>query len=216
MELEIQKVNHFKITGDGSHRNWEKAQWQELAHVGDGELEYRTRIKVLWSDIGIYFFADCEDSKLSCTKTNHYSELYLEDVLEIFLWPDEEEIVYFEYEISPLGFELPLIVPNAEGTFHGWLPFLARLNRKIFACTRVIGGEKKPQAPVKGWQAEFYIPFKLLKGLKKNPPVAGMRWRANICRIDYDKSPRTQWSWAPAVGEDFHNYQAYGSFIFTD
>jgi len=39
------------------------------------------------------------------------------DVFEFFLWPDERYPVYFEYEISPLGHELPILIPNFGGQF---------------------------------------------------------------------------------------------------
>ncbi len=29
---------------------------------------------------------------------------------------------YFEYEISPLGYELPILIPNFDGKFLGWRP----------------------------------------------------------------------------------------------
>ena len=35
----------------------------------------------------------------------------------MFLWPDERDQLYFEYEISPLGYELPIIVPNLARNF---------------------------------------------------------------------------------------------------
>jgi len=216
MELKIKKVKHFKIDGHGSNPDWEKTEWQTLTRIGAGQANYRTQAKALWSKMGIFFLIDCADRVLTCTKTSHYAELYLEDVFEIFLWPDESEVVYLEYEISPLGYELPLLVPNTDGKFHGWLPFLAIMNRKILSQTIIRGGEKKPLAKADGWRAEIFIPFRLLIGLKNYIPVPGSVWRANMCRIDYDENPRSLWSWVPEVGENFHNCNAYGKFIFVE
>ena len=36
-------------------------------------------------------------------------DLWNEDVFEVFLWTDERYPVYFEYEISPLNHELPIL-----------------------------------------------------------------------------------------------------------
>ena len=44
-------------------------------------------------------------------------------MFEVFLWPDERDPIYFEYEISPLGRELPILVPNLDGKFLGWRPW---------------------------------------------------------------------------------------------
>jgi hypothetical protein len=45
------------------------------------------------------------------------------DVFEAFVWPDERDPLYFEYEISPLGRELPILIPNLGGRFLGWRPW---------------------------------------------------------------------------------------------
>ena len=52
-----------------------------------------------------------------------FADLWTEDVVEIFFWPDEEMPVYFEYELSPRNYELPILVPNKAGSFLGWRPW---------------------------------------------------------------------------------------------
>ncbi|MBN2440802.1 MAG: carbohydrate-binding family 9-like protein [Spirochaetales bacterium] len=216
MEAIIQKVDDFVITGKGISRNWEKADWMILTALGHGALTYRTRAKALWSSSGIYFFFDCEDTLISCTKMKDFEELYLEDVIEIFLWPDENQYVYFEYQISPLGYELPLMVANNNGRFHGWLPFKYTNERRALFRTSVSGGEKKAKAEITGWQAELFIPFELLVGLRNQPPEPGVFWRVNFCRLDFDSSPKTQWSWAvDNMIDNFHSIHDFGRFIFT-
>ena len=64
-------------------------------------------------------------------------------MFEVFLWTDERDPVYFEYEISPLGRELPIMVPNIDGKFLGWLPWHYEGDRKIRKATSAIGGEVK-------------------------------------------------------------------------
>ena len=216
MEAIIQKVDDFVITGQGTSHQWEKMDWMVLTPVGKGPLTYRTKAKALWSDYGIYFLYDCEDRILTCTKTRDFDELYLEDVIEVFLWPDEEQGVYFEYQISPLGYELPLIVPNSNGKFHGWLPFKYINDRRILSRTWIYGGKKESKARISGWRAEFFIPFKLLIGLSKCPPVPGTYWRVNLCRLDFDSIPKTQWSWSlENMEENFHNIHNFGKFVFS-
>jgi len=215
MEALIKNVNDFVITGEGTSFHWDKTDWIILDIVGDGPLDYKTKAKALWSDQGIYFLFDCEDSIISCSKTRDFDELYKEDVIEIFLWPDEEHVIYFEYEISPLGYELPLIVPNSHGLYHGWLPFKYTNDRRIISRTLVYGGEQSSFSKISGWKVEFFIPFNLLIGLNKCPPESGTYWRVNLCRLDYDSDPKTQWSWCPDKMENnFHNFHNFGKFIF--
>jgi hypothetical protein len=56
--------------------------------------------------------------------------LYNEDVIEAFFWPDEKNPLYFEYELSPLNYELAILVPNNKGNFFGWRPWHYEGDRK--------------------------------------------------------------------------------------
>ena len=122
MEMTLARVDDFELDGAGSAPAWQKAAWQDLTRVG-GNAPYRSRAKMLHSATGLYFLFDCEDRKLTCTMSRDTDDIYREDVVEVFLWPDERQELYFEYEISPLGVELPILVPNHQGTFMGWLPW---------------------------------------------------------------------------------------------
>ena len=101
-------------------------------------------------------------------------------LLKRFFWPDERQDLYLEYELSPLGAELPLIIPNHAGSFMGWSPWHYTGNRKTRRATSVRGGPATPGATITGWSAEFFIPFALLQGLGNVPPKSGAKWRANF------------------------------------
>jgi hypothetical protein len=214
MEMTVKKIDSdFEVTGDGSAPAWNQTEWQPLSRV-NGETTYQSRIKVLYSDTGIYFLADCEDNKLTCTMTEDFDNIFKEDVIEVFLWTLQDENLYFEYEISPLEVELPILVANHEPTgFQGWRPWHYEGNRKTRKATSVRGGKKESMAEVDGWSAEFFIPFALLKGVGNVPPESGTIWRANMYRIDYD-SGTTQWAWETDAGSNFHNFREFGTFVF--
>ena len=91
--------------------------------------------------------------------------------------------MYFEYELSPLNYELPILVPNFKGKFFGWRPWHYEGNRKTKHATHVI----KDRDIVTGWTAEFFIPYTLLTPMTNVPPKSGSRWRANFYRIDHDQ-----------------------------
>lgn len=138
--------------------------------------------------------------------------MYEEDVVEIFLWTDEQYPIYFEYELSPLNYELPILVPNFNGDFFGWLPWQYEGERKAIHATNVKGGKKEPGSKIAQWTAEFFIPFELLKPLRNVPPVKGTRWRANMYRIYYDEGKSKTWEWQPVSGT-FHSIQEFGTFL---
>ena len=205
------KTDDFVLTGKGNNPAWKRAEWLTLSPIGSGPLRYETKAKVLWSKCGIYFLFDCQDEKIIAAHEEDFQELYMGDVVEVFLWPCKEQIVYFEYEVTPLNHELPLMVAHDGEVYHGWLPFKFRNERKILHLTSVRGGEKKAGASITGWTAELMIPWELLKGLRDVPPSAGSVWRMNLCRNDYGSTPKTQWSWSTDDMTDFHNYSNFGS-----
>ena len=212
LPLTIRKCSDFRITGDGSSEQWRKTGWVNLTHQGSDFIDYETKVKVLYSETGIYFLFDCEDEKLTTTLRGDNLNLWEEDVVEVFLWTSEDFPVYFEYELSPMNYELPIIVPNYRGKFLGWLPWKYEGDKKVVHATSVRGGEKAGGTKVEGWMAEFFIPYRLLEPLPEVPPGPGTLWRANMYRIDYDRGA-SHFSWKSTKGT-FHDYNRFGTFIF--
>lgn len=210
--ITIKKSKDFKVTGDGQSENWSKTEWINLNQQGPDKSAYSTRVKVLYSETGIYFLYDCVDTKLTATLKGDFLDLYNEDVVEFFLWPDESFPVYFEYELSPLNYELPIIIPNYQGKFYGWQPWHYEGDRRTQHATTTTGGEKISGGAVSGWKAEIFVPYKLLVPLNNVPPVSGTKWRANMYRIDYDNGS-TYFTWQK-ISSSFHEYNNYGTFIF--
>ncbi len=210
---ELAKVEDFELTGSGGSPAWEKAQWADMKKEGKGGHTYFSRFKMVYSRTGLYVFFSGSDEWLSATMKKDFMDLWLEDVFEVFLRPEESLPLYFEYEISPLNRELPLLVTNISNRIMGWLPWHYSGERKVRKKTGVIGNSKEPGAVIKGWSAEIFIPFKLLEPLLEAPPKPGDRWRANFYRVDYDGDKTTKWEWSP-VGGDFHRFRDFGSIVF--
>ena len=213
--LKIGKTDDFTVTGRGTAENWSEARWIPVPPLPDQDSGAPdTRAKVLYSDTGIYFLFQCEDRRLSATMDADFMKLWNEDVVEVFLWPDEATPTYFEYEISPLNYELPILVHNRDGDrdLAHWMPFMYDGDRKTRHKTSVTGGNKESGASISRWTAEFFIPFELLRPLNNNPPEPGTRWRGNLYRIDYDRG-QTLWAWQPVKG-NYHEYRKFGTFLF--
>jgi len=213
--LSIPLVDDFQVNGTGDHASWQKASWASLRRRQQDGAPYDTRFKSVYSTAGIYFLVDGTDRKLTATMSEDFMDLWNEDVFEVFLWTDERQPLYFEYEISPLNHELPILIPNFGGQFLGWRPWHYEKERLIRKATSVTGGTKQSGAAIQGWRAEFFIPYVLLRPLQNVPPKPGARWRVNVYRMDYDDGRRTQWDWAP-VGDSFHEFQKFGQLIFGD
>jgi predicted TIM-barrel fold metal-dependent hydrolase len=211
--LHVQQTEDFAVNGAGEAPAWKKAAWEQLNLRSTDGHQYKTCVKMLYSATGLYVLMEAEDNTVTATMKEDFLNLWNEDVFEFFLWPDEQYPVYFEYEISPLGFELPIIIPNFGGKFLGWRPWHYEDKRKTQKATTVIGGPKQSGAKVTGWKAEVFVPYDLLKPLQNVPPQPGTQWRANFYRIDYDEGKTTSWDWA-RVGSSFHEFEKYGTLIF--
>jgi cellulose/xylan binding protein with CBM9 domain len=212
-EKELLKVNHtedFRITGEGSTVNWNNAEWFVLTQRNRTNVDYQTEVKLLYSDSGIYCLYRCEDRKITATLKEDFLDLYNEDVVEAFFWTDESVPIYFEYELSPLNYELPILVPNIKGKFFGWRPWHYEGSRR----TRHAAHINKNGEAITSWTAEFFIPYSLLTPMNNVPPKKGNQWRANFYRIDYDKDVIT-WQWQLVQNENFHDYEKFGAIIFN-
>jgi hypothetical protein len=211
--LSVRSTKDFQLTGDGSAAAWGKAAWTPLERRPGGQFDYETRFKILYSPTGIYVLMHGADRKLTATITEDFADLWNEDCFEFFFWPDGRQPLYFEYEISPLNHELPILVPKIDGEHMGWRPWHYEGPRKIRKAVVVSGGAAKPHGDITGWTAEVFVPYELLKPLGNVPPLPGTRWRANFYRCDYDDDHPTSWDWR-RVGPSFHEIEKFGTLLF--
>lgn len=212
-ELRVRPTADFEVTGDGSAPAWRQAEWETLGKRTANGAPYETRVKVLYSPKGLYVLMDATDEKITAAFQDDFHDLWTEDVFEFFLWPDERDPIYFEYEISPLNKELPILIPNLGGKFLGWRPWHYDEGRKTRKATSATGGALRSGGKVTGWKAEVFLPFELLTPLRNVPPRSGTRWRANFYRMDYDDGKTTSWDWA-RVGPSFHEFLKFGTLVF--
>ncbi len=211
--LAVPRCEDFTITGNGDAKAWKSAEWVPLHLRPGAQHDYTARFKMLYSERGVYVLFDGSDQTLTATMKEDFLDLWNEDVFECFFWTSEEHPVYFEYEISPLGYELPILVPNLGGKFLGWRPWHYEGDRKIVKKVSASGGANESMAKVKGWRAEVFIPYQLLEPLQNVPPTSGTQWRANFYRVDYDDQQVSGWDWA-RVGPSFHDFNNFGTLVF--
>jgi hypothetical protein len=207
--IEIKRSADFEICGQGTAAPWETTGWIEIPRRTQGRVDYSTRVRILYSETGIYFLFHCEDRVITATMKADNLDLWKEDVVEVFLMPDEKYPLYFEYQLSPLNYELTLLIPNLEGNFLGWLPWKYEGDRQTRRKATILTDS---QGSVTGWNAEFFIPWKLMEPLITGPPLPGDTWKANMYRLDYDNGA-TRFSWQETE-RNFHEPHNFGTFIF--
>lgn len=214
--IQVKKTHDFNITGSGDNGNWQMTEWITLTQKNNLEKTeiMDSRFKILYSNTGIYLLYSLEDEILNASIEEDFAELWHEDVIEAFFWPDGQEKSYFEYELSPLNYELPILVSQKMGARVHWIPFEFSYNkgRNTLHKTVILGGEKETDAEISGWIGEIFIPFRLFIPLNGIPPTSGAKWQANFYRVDIDHGA-TYWSWQP-FNETFHDLKQYGTIIF--
>lgn len=210
--LAVKRTADFTVNGLGDYAGWKTTEWVRLPTQKAAGKPLATDVKLLYSDTGLYVLFRCEDETLTATLTEDFTSLWKEDVVEVFLWPDSSVPIYFEYELSPLNYELAILVPNVNGKFQGWKPWNYVGSQRTQHATSVRGGPKTSGATVTGWTAEFFIPYRLLTPIVQTPPTPGSRWRGNFYRIDYDRGYAT-WAWRK-TGGSFHEFDKFGTLIF--
>jgi len=173
--MRIRQTEDFTINGRGDASAWKQAAWEPLhLRVTDGH-QYRTRVKMLYSRTGLYILMEAEDRTITAKMKEDFLDLWNEDVFEFFLWPDERYPVYFEYEISPLGYELPILIPNFGGEFLGWRPWHYEGERKTQKGHYGRGRPETVRCPHNGLESRSVCSVRPAQALAKRSPAARKR-----------------------------------------
>lgn len=210
-EFHVVATEDFKISCDDFESHWRKANWISIKPDRPDDIRL-TLVKSLYSKTGIYFLFFNEDRHPNATKKNDFDSLWVEDVAEVFLWPDTSMSVYFEYEISPLNRELVLIIPNFKMRFSGWIPWNYKGSKRVQHCVRTRKTVQNAEGAF-GWFAQIFIPYETLHPMVAEIPKPGTVWRGNFYRADYDNNRTVEWSWKRTKGT-FHEFDVFGRLVF--
>lgn len=188
--------------------------WKEAAGSGplkqfDGKAEARqaTLVRVIRTEKALIFGFDCRDEDIRTPYQKRDDPLYLQEAVEVFIDMDADRRDYMEFEVSPSGV---LFDAAFSGRRQGMdLSF----NPAVLAATRIDGSLNQSTDRDAGWTAELAIPFSEMVGRGRRPPKAGDCWRANIFRLDKNKTGSQSMAWQPTAG-DFHDLNAFGRLCF--
>lgn len=212
--IHIKQTPDFEITGNLDSIYWNRTAWVIIPFLSGNGRKAETRVKLLYSKAGIYVFFYCEDDRLTAILQQDNLELWTEDVVEVFFQPDQARSDYFEYEISPLNFELPLIIFNDNGKLNRWTPYHLTDAPGTRHATLIQRGDGQIGADILSWTAEFFLPFELMKPVLDEPPHRGTIWKGNLYRVDYDlRNEASLWALYKNSG-NFHEHQNFGLFYF--
>lgn len=182
------------------------AFWKN-AETGNG-----TRARLLWDDDALYFAATMTDTELRSFGTKRNDTLWLGDVFEMFLKPDEDKPAYYEFQVNPKSVLLELPFEQRGEDFHK----LAALPPWGLSAVAVCDGTvDTPGDRDRGWTVEGRIPWKAF-ARTGGRPKPGAAWRFALCRYDYgpEGTAPVLMSSAPLRRPSFHRYEDYGLLRF--
>ena len=176
-----------------------------LRRATDGNApRLATEVALWWDDEYLSVLFRGDDDAVVSTYEEHDNPLYEEDVVEIFVAP-EELTRYFEIEVNPLATVFDAIIHSPDGvrgtmrgdvgwTCEGLFRAIQRTPRRFATIVR--------------------LPFASLEVT----PKQGDRWRGNLFRIDRHPVHGDEFSaWRPTMKTpaDFHVAAAFGLWQFT-
>ena len=73
--LVIRKTPDFAIDGKGNAKEWSASKWLTLTQR-EGKRNYETKVKLLYSDSGVYCLFHNTDEKITSTMSEDYSYMW--------------------------------------------------------------------------------------------------------------------------------------------
>ena len=193
--------------------------WQETKTTppfgntnGQGSPTFETKAALIWDDQFLYVAFWCEDPDIWAQTHKHDDPIYKEEVVEIFLDPDDNQATYFELEVNPNNIVFDAYFPTYRQKMDlGW-------KSKMKSAVKIDGKINDLSRRDKGWQVEVAIPFSSFKPVIDGPPNPGDQWRMNLFRIERSRQGGgTQaGAFSPPIRPDFHNLDKMGYLRFED
>jgi hypothetical protein len=170
-----------------------------------------TTVSAYYDDEFVTVVFSSADDHVVATQFGHDEPLYEEDVVEMFLAPDNA-VQYFELEVNPVGTIFDARIESPRGV-------RASMRADVgWDCEGVVAAVRKTIEPrnLLTLDTVVRIPF---GSLDAAPPRNGDWWRGNFFRIDRHPSEGDEFSaWRPTMKTppDFHVVACFGRLLFLD
>jgi hypothetical protein len=223
------------ITVDGKMTElaWQKVQWSQLFKDIEGEkaARYQTRVKMIWDEDNLYFFAQLKEPQVWATLKQKDTVIFYNNDFEIFIDPDGDTHDYYELEINALNtiWDLYLSKPYRNGSH-----VLNNWDIKGLQSAVQINGTLNDSRDIdEGWSIEIAIPWSFTKGpVGKTVVPKNKFWRLNFSRVNWDYEltnqrysrkkdangnylPEYNWVWSPQGVINMHEPEHWGYVYFS-
>lgn len=192
---------------------WDVAEAALLQRNEDGgPAPLATTVRLLWDDVYLYVGFTCEDPDIWGTLYARDSQLWEEEVVEVFLDPNHNGQLYFEFELSPRNVQLDLLAVKRPGRP---LQTLIAWDCPGWQTAVCVDGTLDNRADRdRGWSAEMAIPLAELR-TAPHTPRPGDIWRMGLYRIERPQNaPGLLLAWSPTLAATFHVPERFGYLAF--
>lgn len=228
------------ITVDGlmNEADWKQQEWTEDFVDIEGLTRPHplqdTRVKMLWNENYLYVFARLEEKDIWATLAQRDTIIFQENDFEVFIDPDGDTHLYYEFEMNALNtvWDLLLTKPYGDGglAITGW--DIAGLQ----SATHIEGTLNDPSDTDQYWNVELAFPLSSLAeavpGRRK--PTDGDQWRINFSRVNWQTEkkgqgykkkinpetgrtyPEYNWVWTEQGKINMHQPETWGYLQFTN
>ena len=226
--------NTIEIDGVASEISWKKAPWTEYFTDIEGveKPAYDTRIKMLWDEDFLYFYAEMEEPHVWGTLKNRDTVIFYNNDFEIFIDPDGDTHNYYELEVNALNtvWDLFIVKPYREPA-----PIVDNWDIKgLKSAVDIKGTLNDPEDIDDSWSVEIAIPWgALVEANVHNKLPVNEYWRINFSRVNWDYQldqkntysrkknekgeyfPEYNWVWSPQGVINMHEPERWGYVYFS-
>ncbi len=227
-----------KVDGDLGDAAWRQAaRVKDFGDIRGGEFPKpyaKTSVQFLWDAHYLYVGAEIQDQHIWATMTENESQLYKEDVFELFFDPQNDGLNYYEFEINALGTTWDLTLDKAYNK--GGKANSSWNIEDLQKAIQIDGSLNNPKHKDKSWILELAIPWTaFFEG--QNPSIKAIQntsFGLQIMRVDWDldvedgmyvkktdpttKKPLREhfWTWQPHGVINAHLPQKWGKMNFVN
>lgn len=213
---------------------WAGAEFTEcfIDIEGDNKPKpwFDTRVKMRWSDEGLYFLAIMQGDEVWANVKNRDEVIFQDNDFEIFLDPDGDTHNYIELEINAINTVWDLLLTKPYR--NGGLPLNSFDIKGLLTKTEI----REKDGKVQDWRTIIFMPFTSIKEVDKlheDEIKIGDYYRLNFSRVHWNTDfvegayvkrldefnsvlPEENWVWSEQGLINMHYPENWGYLYFCD
>ena len=201
------------VLDDAAWKNAEKSGPFVFADGNPARPSLKTEAMMLWDDKNLYVAFDVEDHNIWADYKNFNDPIYEEEVVELFVNPNDDMREYYEFQTSPANVRFNAFFTNHRSDLRKAMEWRGNWRSAV----KIDGKLNSRNGTDKGWTVEMELPFSMFQVTGGKTPKPGSHWRADMFRFERPSRNRIieAHAWSPTPNWDFHDMQRWGWIVFN-